>query len=50
MAGKFCVSLSFAKDNTDKATVAFVIGNAAVASSRRENLYLFPLFQAPRTG
>ena len=32
MPGKFCVSLTFAKDNPDKATVAFVIANAAVAS------------------
>ena len=34
MAGKFCVSLSFAKDNADKATVAFVIANAAAASDQ----------------
>jgi hypothetical protein len=31
--GKFCVSLSCA-NNTDKATVAFVVANAAVASSQ----------------
>ena len=34
MAEKFCVSLSFAKDNADKATVGFVVANAAAASNR----------------
>jgi len=34
MAGKFCVSLTHSKDDTDKATVAFVIANAAVASDK----------------
>ena len=34
MAGKFCVSLTHAKDNTDKATVAFVVANAAVGSGQ----------------
>ena len=38
--GKFCVSLSFAKDNTDKATVAFVVANAAVASSQNTLVFL----------
>ena len=33
MAGKFCISLTCGKDNTDKATVAFVVANAAVASA-----------------
>lgn len=40
MPGKFCVSLSFAKDNADKATVAFVIANAAVASDKDTLVFL----------
>ncbi len=40
MAGKFCVSLSFAKDNTDKATVAFVIANAALGSDKETIVFL----------
>ncbi len=40
MPGKFCVSLSFAKDNSDKATVAFVIANAAVASDKDTVVFL----------
>src|SRR5688572_15875705 len=40
MAGKFCVSLTFAKDNTDKATVAFVVANAAVASDKETLVFL----------
>ena len=40
MAGKFCVSLTFAKDNSDKATVAFVIANAAVASDKETLVFL----------
>jgi uncharacterized protein len=38
--GKFCVSLSFSLDNTDKATVAFVVANAAVASSQDTLVFL----------
>jgi uncharacterized protein len=38
--GKFCVSLTYAKDNTDKATVAFVVANAAVASSQNALVFL----------
>lgn len=34
MAGKYCVSLTHASNNTDKATVAFVVANAAVASGK----------------
>ncbi len=33
MSGKFAVGLTCAKDDTDKATVAFVVANAAVASA-----------------
>ena len=40
MAGKFCVTLTFAKDNTDKATVAFVIANAAVGSEKETLVFL----------
>ena len=35
MPGKFCVNLTCANDNTDKATVAFVIANAALAARPR---------------
>jgi predicted peroxiredoxin len=38
--GKFCVSLTYAKDNTDKATVAFVVANAAVASNQQTLVFL----------
>jgi predicted peroxiredoxin len=40
MAGRFCVSLTAAKDNPDKATVAFVIANAAVASDKETVVFL----------
>ena len=40
MAGKFCVVLGVAKDNTDKATVAFVVANAAVASDKDTMVFL----------
>ena len=40
MAGKFCVSLTCSKDNTDKATVAFVVANAAVASDKDTLVFL----------
>src|SRR4051794_8406557 len=40
MAGKFCVSLTFAKDNPDKATVAFVIANAALGSAQETLVFL----------
>jgi len=40
MPGKFCVSLTFAKDNSDKATVAFVIANAAAASDKETLVFL----------
>jgi uncharacterized protein len=40
MPGKFCVSLTCAKDNTDKATVAFVVANAAVASDKDTLVFL----------
>ena len=40
MPGKFCVSLTYSKDNTDKATVAFVVANAAVASDKETMVFL----------
>ena len=40
MAGKFCVSLTSAKDNTDKEMVAFVVDNAAVASDMETMVFL----------
>ena len=40
MAGKFCVSLSYAKDNCDKATVAFVVANAALGSEKETMVFL----------
>jgi predicted peroxiredoxin len=40
MPGKFCISLTCAKDNPDKATVAFVVANAAVASDKDTVVFL----------
>ena len=40
MAGRFCVSLTCAKDNSDKATVAFVVANAAAASEKETLVFL----------
>jgi predicted peroxiredoxin len=40
MAGKFCVSLTHAKDDPDKATVGFVVANAAVASDKETMVFL----------
>ena len=40
MAGQFCVSLTHSKDNTDKATVAFVIANAALGSDQDTLVFL----------
>jgi predicted peroxiredoxin len=37
---KLCVSLTCAKDNTDKATVAFVVANAAAASDKEALVFL----------
>ena len=37
---KFCVNLTCAKDNTDKATVAFVVANAAVACDKETIVFL----------
>jgi uncharacterized protein len=40
MSNKFCVMLTYAKDNTDKATVAFVVANAAAASEKVTMIFL----------
>src|SRR5437870_11007987 len=40
MANRFCVSLTHAKDNQDKATVAFVVANAAVGSGKETLVFL----------
>ncbi|MDC1143000.1 DsrE family protein [Planctomycetota bacterium] len=40
MAGKFVVSCSCAKDDTDKATVAFVVANAALGSDKDTIVFL----------
>ena len=37
---KFTVSLTCAKDNTDKATVAFVVANAALGSDQETVVFL----------
>ena len=40
MSGKFLISLTHGLDNTDKATVAFVIANASVASDKETIVFL----------
>lgn len=40
MAGKFLVSMTNAMNNPDKATVGFVIANAAVASGQETVIFL----------
>ena len=40
MIKRFCVSLTYAKNDTDKATVGFVIANAAVASDKESIVFL----------
>lgn len=40
MPGKFCVSLSRSTDDPDRATVAFVIANAALASDKDTVVFL----------
>lgn len=37
---KFCVSLTHAKNDSDKATVAFVVANAAAASEQETVMFL----------
>ncbi len=40
MAGKFCVSITHAKNDADKATVGFVVANAAVGSAQETLVFL----------
>lgn len=40
MAGRFCVALTRGKEDTDRATVAFVVANAAVASDKETVVFL----------
>ena len=40
MSGKFCINLTCSTDNTDRATVAFVVANAAVASDKDTLVFL----------
>jgi predicted peroxiredoxin len=40
MSDRFVVSLTHAKNDTDKATVAFVVANAAAASDREALVFL----------
>jgi uncharacterized protein len=40
MPGKFCVSLTRAKEDPDRATVAFVVANAAVGSEQETMVFL----------
>ncbi len=40
MAGKFCVSLTHSLEDPDRATVAFVVANAAVASGQETIVFL----------
>jgi predicted peroxiredoxin len=39
-SNKFCINLTNAKNDTDKATVAFVIGGAAAASDKETLVFL----------
>lgn len=40
MPGKICVSITHAKNDTDKATVGFVVANASVASAQETLVFL----------
>lgn len=40
MPGKFVVNLTHSKNDTDKATVAFVVANAAIASDKDTLVFL----------
>ena len=40
MSGKFCVTLTSGKNDCDKATVAFVVANAAAASDQETVVFL----------
>jgi predicted peroxiredoxin len=40
MSNRFCISLTCSKNDTDKATVAFVVANAAAASEKETLVFL----------
>ena len=40
MAGKFCVNLTHSKDDSDRATVGFVLANAALGSGKETLVFL----------
>jgi predicted peroxiredoxin len=40
MADKFCVNLTHGKDDTDRATVGFVLANAAAGSGKQTLVFL----------
>jgi predicted peroxiredoxin len=40
MAGKFCVNLTHSTDDTDRATVGFVLANAALGSGKDTLVFL----------
>jgi predicted peroxiredoxin len=40
MANRFCVNLTHAKDDADRATVAFVLANAAAGSGKETLVFL----------
>jgi uncharacterized protein len=40
MANKFCVNLTHSRDNTDRATVGFVLANAALGSGKETLVFL----------
>src|SRR5262249_41052993 len=40
MASKFCISLTHAKNDSDKATVAFVVASAAAAAEKETMVFL----------
>jgi uncharacterized protein len=40
MPNKFCVNLTHSTDNTDKATVGFVLANAALGSGKETMVFL----------
>jgi len=40
LSKKFCVTLTYAKNDPDKATVAFVVANAAAASEKETMVFL----------
>ena len=40
MPGRFCVNLTHAKDDTDRATVGFVLANAALGSGKETLVFL----------